>query len=704
MDELETNYEEPRPTGDSYSGVDREEGQDATEAEKAHVKYWLDEIKRSEKHFESAFKRMREDMDFAYKHGIGAQWPGQSSGDDRYIANFIQRHVQSRVSSLYAKNPKAIYQRRQRLDFALWDGTPESIEEALMQLEMYASQGLNAPYEVLALLQDIQQGLSTRQMLDRLGRTLEILFNYSVQEQQPSFKQQMKQMIRRVQTCGIAYVRPGYQRTDSRTPDSQARVADIRTRIYHLQQLQQDFFDGEILQDSPEVQDLRVTLQELEKEGDLLLREGLTFDFPRATSIIFDRRTTQIVGWVGTGWVAEKWVLPPKEIQSLWGKDIGQNYKKYEYSAIDNQPRAMVFGRDDEAKKGLACVYKVYDKKSGTAFVVCDGYQGYVSPPGTPEVKVEQFFPIYPLAFNQIEHENEVYPPSDVRLLMHQQKEYNRSKEALRQHRIANRPLYVTPNGALEEEDARSLASYASHEVIELNGLKEGQAAQQLLQPVQKVPIDPNVYETNQIFTDVTRVVGAQEANLGGTSGASATETSIAESSRMSTLSSNVDDLDDLLTDLARAGGQIMLRNMPVELVKEIAGPGAVWPQLTSEQLVKEVWLEIEAGSSGRPNRAQELADFERVAPFMLQIPGVRPSWLGKYLLRILDSRIEFDEAISSGLPSITSINRMAQVGTGDPMTDPNQQAIAGADNAPQPEQTAPGPQPAFPSSGGFVA
>src|SRR3546814_4156931 len=90
------------------------------------------------------------------------------------------------------------------------------------------------------------------------------------------------------------------------------------------------------------------------------------------------------------------------------------------------------------------------------------------------------------------------------------------------------------------------------------------------------------------------------EANLGGAAGATATESSIAEGSRISSLESNTDDLDELLTTLARATGQLMLMELSVEKVIEIVGPGAAWPNLDREAIVSEIFLEIEAGSSGR--------------------------------------------------------------------------------------------------------
>jgi hypothetical protein len=168
-------------------------------------------------------------------------------------------------------------------------------------------------------------------------------------------------------------------------------------------------------------------------------------------------------------------------------------------------------------------------------------------------------FRIYPLVFNAIEHEKELYPPSDVRLLRSQQIEYNRIKEALRQHRIANRPLYATPAGALEDEDLEgqgqmALDNYPAHAVLQLQGLAEDQKVSDKLQAVPKVPVDPNLYESEGIFNDMERISGSAEANLGGTAGGktTATESNISEGSRLSSLESNADDLDSLLTHGAR--------------------------------------------------------------------------------------------------------------------------------------------------------
>lgn len=268
------------------------------------------------------------------------------------------------------------------------------------------------------------------------------------------------------------------------------------------------------------------------------------------------------------------------------------------------------------------------------------------------------------------------------------------------------------------------IESAPAHAVIELKGIEGTMTIEQLIQPYKGVPIDPNLYETGSIMKDVLFGVGAQEADLGQTNDATATQSSIAEQSRMATLSSNIDDLNEFLSELARAASQVLLYHMSRESVVEIVGPGAVWPEMSGDQISKELFLEIKAGSTGRPNQAAELANLERALPFLIQIPGTNPKALGSKLAELLD--LDEEEFVLEGIPSIVTINAMAQAqakqqmamaaappggpgaqggqkppgpaqpGTGDPATDPASQGAAGADNAPKAPGAAPQGQPAY--------
>jgi len=159
-----------------------------------------------------------------------------------------------------------------------------------------------------------------------------------------------------------------------------------------------------------------------------------------------------------------------------------------------------------------------------------------------------------------------------------------------------------------------------------------------------------------------------------------------------------------MLTALARSMGQLMLLELSAETVKEIAGPGAVWPELppSRETIAKDLFLSIEAGSSGRPNKAAEMANLERAMPYVVQIPGFNPMPLGKKYATLLD--LDLEDAYVEGLPSIVAMNQSSPMAGAGPEGDPNQQGGKGADNAPKPGGNEQGAQPAYPGPAAATA
>jgi hypothetical protein len=125
---------------------------------------------------------------------------------------------------------------------------------------------------------------------------------------------------------------------------------------------------------------------------------------------------------------------------------------------------------------------------------------------------------------------------------------------------------------------------------------------------------------------------------------------------------------------------------------------------LSKAEVARDLFLEIEAGSSGRPNQALELQNFERLAPILMQLPGIKPAFLVKQALKRLDDRVDVDEAIADGLPSVTSMNSGKLPGMPGMPGDPAAQGPQGSANAPAPpapSSQAPTPPPASPSPPG---
>jgi hypothetical protein len=690
------------------SGVKRDPDPALAEQRKLVAK-WQKEILADKKYYKDQVARMRRNMRIAL-YGAEKEWVDAGS----YTVPIINRHINQSVAALYAKNPKAVAKRKPRLNFKLWDGASATANEAVQGAMM------NDPMS-MQIVTELQEAKSRNTLMSRMGRTLEILFEYYAGENTPNFKQQMKSHVRRSKTCGVSYIEVSFQRALEPDPDITSKIDDMTQQIAAVESRIADAVDGVIDEGSVEYEEMKVALQALQEQEMILVREGVTFDFPRSTEVIPHRACRQLRGFIGSDYITREFHMTPDEIQATYKVDVRKNYLSHtapqgadvlgndKGESQNRQTLGDAAGGTDRPE-GKACVWRVQDKKNRQVFTIVEGYPDFVKAPEAHPVQVEGFWTIYPLTFNDVEDEKEVFPLSDVEYLTHPQREFNNVRQGLREHRRANRPKYFTRAGTLETAEKEKLQNHEAHAVIEVKGMDSDTPLDALITGFKSVPIDPSLYETRSIIGDVLYGVGSQEANLGPTSGATATESSISEQSRMSTIASNVDDLDEHLSDVAKACGQIMLAELSEETVVEIVGPGAVWPQLDREQIAKEIMLDIKAGSSGRPNKAAELANMERGMPYLLQLGSVSPTVLAERYADLLD--LDTEELIVDGTPSIVAMNAMAakegqgggqvQPGTGDPATDPAQQGASGQDNAAAPGQSMNnnegGPQPEYPA------
>ena len=582
-------------------------------------------IQSAKSFHKKAFEQMKADMEATYKGYADKSWD-----DDKYVANILQRHVHQRTAALYAKNPKPVAQRRRKLDYDIWDGDEKTLAMARSEIDAAQKQGFQPSPFAAQLVQEFEKVKQQRQMMDKVSESLELLFDYYMNEQRPTFKSQMKGLVRRVITTSVGYVKVGYQREMDRLPEVSVKISDVQAQVDHLRRIAAEAKKGEINDDDAEMEELLLSLKSLQYD-------------------MKGRRTNN--------------------------KPLNSIYERFDGMTAEDM------------RQGLAMVWEIYDKPSGLMYVVCDGHKDFLKEPTAPPIKLETFWPIFSLAFNEVEHKDHLFPPSDITLLAPMQHEYNRARQGLREHRRANRPKYVAPAGMLQDEDKALLRNPAANAVLELQALASGQKVDDVLQPVKQIGIDPNLYEVKTIFDDVQLVVGQQEATWGQISKGTATEVSTAESSRQSGMAANVDDLDSFMSEITRAAGQVLLLQMSPEEVKKIVGPGARWPEFMREDVLNEIYLEIEAGSTGKPNKAAELQNIERIIPFLIQIPGIDPGFLAKELLKRLDDKMEFSEAITGNVPSIVAQNQLLGA-TGNVQRGgqaPEAQGGKGRSNAPQP-------------------
>lgn len=661
-----------------------ENAADMAESRRLEVERLQKAVKEDIDHWKYAFDRMREWRKFAR----GYQWPNTkkedlSNPDRPYVTNVVMRHIQQRTAAIYAKNPRFRWRKSKRMLTQFWDGTRQQLEMAMASFapQVDASGNPGPPPDpqslqsAQAIISDALQARALSEQHRKFGETLSILYEYQIREQTHPTKKMMKKQVRSALTVGVAYFKQTFQRATKLSPDGESAIADHMNQLAEIQRLSEDLDHGDFTDQDAEMERLRTLIKSIEEQEQIIVREGLALDYPDSMNIIPDQNLEYLPGFVGCERVTEQYCLTPDQIKKIYRVDVSKSYKEYvQEDASTPAP-----------KKKTARVWEIWDRATGLVTTICDGYHDYLVEPSAPDAYTERFFPWFVLAPNALDDGEDPFPPSDVELIMSQQMEINRAGEALREHRFAARPGHVAGR-TLSDKDGKKIESRASHDILVLDGMAPGEKVDDLLQAFPTSPIDPNLYNTAPAFQDILRSVGTQEANLGGTSGSTATESSIAESSRQSVLASMMDEFDDVLSEMAQAGGQILLAEMSVQKVAEIVGDGAIWQEMDRQQIAEEIQLEVIAGSSGLPNQAVEVQMIERIFPILMQMPNVDPEWALKKLVTTLDDRMNIEDAIKMGEMSITALNGQLQ-GAANRGASPMaaQQGGQGQSNAPQP-------------------
>lgn len=649
----------------------------------ALVKKWNKRIKKARKKWDADFKRMKANMEFA----AGFQWEGQTEVDDaRYIANQVNPLVNQKVSLLYAKDPKSEAVQRERLDFQIWDGKMESLQQAQVMLAANPQDPA-----AMALMVDYAAGRQRRDLIDRVGKTLQITYKWQLDNQETSFKLQMKQLVRRVVTCCVGYVKLSFARDFAAQLNDGGMDSGIQARtkaaVAAAEEAVADAGTEGSIDMLEEARMLATSLQASVEAGDMAdVNERLVIEFPPATSIIPDPNCRALKGFLSAQWIAQQYILPLSVVETFFetklsGGEETSGVVYYNEDGAELEPGESAVSAENEPQERMVCVFEVFEKSSKNHFYVCDGYKYFLQDPEPLVPQTKRFWPLFPLTFNDIEAEpgqkSTIFPPSDVQLIKHAQKEWNRTRQSLRNHRRANAPKYLAAAGVLTDEDKANLKSAAENAVIELVGAVGAGDVTKVVAPFVHSPIDPSLYETLPLQQDIRATLGSQEGALPASSKSTATAATINEQQRIVTQSSNVDDLDDLLSDLAEAASEIMLREMSEPVVKRIAGPGAVWPTTDRLDFVNEVYLTVVAASSGRPNKALEVANFTQLAPLIAQAGG-SPHFIIREGVKRLDDRLRPEDAFPLGLAP----------GSAPPMESPNS-AMSG-ESTPTPQNQNP--------------
>lgn len=628
----------------------------------ASIKEWHGKVNRAKAKWCGDFERMAENMKFT----TGRQWSGQTKlREDKYVCNITLKQVRQKVANLYARDPQVDAKRRERMDYQIWDGDAQTLIQAMQARQMAMQSGM-VDMQSEAVLRDFMQGQMQKELDKRVADTARIAVQRQIDLAVPNFKRQMKKLVTRVITCGVGYVRLALVRNDE-TPVSEDRVGNMPAdRIKEAMRLADELQEEGDAETSAKAEALRsIGISMGVSLDDEEMPEKITFDFLPPDSVIPDERCRSLSDFIGARFLCIEYGLPLDEINAMFGCDIKPGSK------VSEKPQE----KKELGAKPTYIVREVLNFRDRTHFYIMEGYEDYLRPPEPVLPGLSGFWPVFALTFNDVEvgiEDDEgvsPFPPSDVDLVFHPQKEWNRSRQALRSVRNACAPKWMVRKGTLSPEDLRKIQTAEPNEVVQLESISPEMKLTEVLAAIPVQVPEISVFGTEPLIEDITLGGGMQEANMGSADpNVTATGVSVAEQSRMQVSSSNKDDLDEFLSSIAGAMGEMMFSDygFSEETVVYLVGNGAAWPTQNRLQYKKQITISIKAGSTGRPNQAMEVSNYNLIAPQLINA-GANPLGVIQEGVRRLDDTLDVVDFLpigGLGVPPVGAAGGQAAPGT----------------------------------------
>lgn len=446
------------------------------------------------------------------------------------------------------------------------------------------------------------------QAIERFASTAETLL-HEMLVKRAKLKKRAKRLLTSNYTTAVGWWKLSWQESPATDPLIIGRVHDTQDNLQQLK-VERDQLADPTPGQKPELLQAKTqqTIEGLQGQAETKVVRALALDFVLSEDVVLlDDSIREISDYDRAGALAHRVWMTREQYRKTFGYDCA---KGKGYTEIGGQAQPTATTKKDE----LLCVWEIWDQTSTRVFTVCDGEEGFCKAPFTPNWTGQRWYPLFLCTFNDVD--GALYPPSDVELTEPLVREYNESRDDLvKDRRDARSFTVVRKGGSLTEEDVKNIRNRQGNDVIAVEGVG-GQPIANDIQGIELGKIDPKVYDTAPARADMEMIVGGGDAARGAVLQAkTATEAEILSQGLRGRSAERQDTMEDLLTEVGTCALQMMLRKMSLEEVQRIAGPDAVWPSLTAEEVFDLVTVEVRGGSTGKPDRLQEQDRWTKLLP-----------------------------------------------------------------------------------------
>jgi hypothetical protein len=652
----------PGALGAMTKAIDDNKGDD--QAELDDVRHWTNEYKTARAFDKAARIQYARDR----KYAAGLADPNWASD-----ANLIGAFIDILVSFLFAQNPDVSVRPAQKVD-----AQPDD-------------------------------------MMTKFAATLELVV--SELWKQGKLKKAGKKWVRAALTVGMGWIKATFLTQQNPAPQIEQSLSTYVDQLARIDAAKEALEEGET-NDNLDQQKLAIedSIKGLEARKQKQKRYGQMCDFVRSEDIQVSLDVSDITDYPDADWVScDMYVRSdtlPARFKDLDEDDIKEAAKYYQRNVAlrgDGEEQVLGDNAQDVGQytqtipdgQGLtpsgsgkvpsfAKIIEIWDRKNQLVRTIVDGVKTWAVDPYPPPQATERFYPFFGLYFYPVDGQR--HPQSLPWRLRKLQDEYSGTRSAQVLTRQRSVPGVMVNAGSLPPDELKKVTDGVHGEYIPLQGVANT-PVQNMFAAKPQPTYNPQLYDVEPTVSDMERISGVQEALSQGAAGANepktATEASIQHQGFQSRTGNDRDNLEENLDDLATYTAECSIQECPVSWVNRVCGPNAFWlgpndqpqptpdpvtgelsqPQPTQgmdvEDLLTMVEVDIDAGTTGKPNSAADKANWSTILPLLekslIQIrqAQVADPGLADALIRVLretlkrmDDRLDIDEFIPKGQPT----------------------------------------------------
>lgn len=432
-------------------------------------------------------------------------------------------------------------------------------------------------------------------------------------------KRRAKRLLTSAYATGVGWLKICWQEERSRDPIIVNQIKDAQDNLQLLQHQRDDLAEGDAGEADLESAELAQTVKGLEAQPELVTARGVTTDFVSPDDmLVLDASVREITDYERAEGLAHRLWMTREKYEVTFGSEA-KTARVYREGG-EGGPSGKASDDSDKCKDLLA-VWEVWEQATGRVFTVCEGEEGYCRPPYSPDWTGKRWYPFFLLAFNEVD--GAFMPLSDIELTDAVIKEYNKARDDFERDRKDCLPLNIfRKGGTLTPDDVERLRNRSGIDFIGIDG-PGGRPISDDIFIGQLGELNAVNYDTGPARQDMEMLVGGGDAARGSVLKAkTATEAEILSQGLRGRSAERTDVIEDMLSEAGSYVLEMCLRKLTPEEAQEIAGPDAMWPQMNSEGVFKQVTLSVRGGSTGKPDRLQEQDRWTKILPVIEKAMG----------------------------------------------------------------------------------